>query len=75
MIFTLQLMMFGAMALAVVLLTALAIYWHAEARDWMRIALQELDAIKVRDAVLEREGHGAEGQKMGGAWNGNRSAD
>lgn len=72
---TLQLMLFAAMALAVVLLAALAIYWHAEARDWMRLALQEFDAIKARDAVLERQDNGAEGPKMGGAGNGNRSTD
>lgn len=72
---TLQLMLFAALALAVVLLAAVAIYWHAEAKDWMRIALQELDAIKARDAVLKREGNGVEGPKTGGACNGNRSTD
>lgn len=48
---TLQLMMLSAMALAVVLLAAVAIYWHAEARDWMRIACAVADEL-----VREREG-------------------
>lgn len=43
---TLQLMLFGALAFAVVLLAAVAIYWHAEARDWMRMALQAVDDMK-----------------------------
>ncbi|WP_298625735.1 hypothetical protein [uncultured Senegalimassilia sp.] len=72
---TFYLILLAALALSVVLLAAMAIYWHAEARDWMRIALQEFDAIKARDAILKREGNGAEGPKIGGACNGNRSAD
>lgn len=42
---TLQLMLFAALALAVVLLAAVAIYWHAEARDWMRIACAVVDEL------------------------------
>lgn len=70
---TFCLMLLAAIALSVVLLAALAIYWHAEAKDWMRIAFQAYDAIKARDAVMERECHGAGGQKhskIGGAGHG-----
>ena len=37
--FTFCLMLLAALALAVVLLAALAIYWHAEAKDWTQIAM------------------------------------
>lgn len=50
--FTFCLMLLAALALAVVLLAAVAIYWHAEARDWMRIALQAVDDMK--ELVLKR---------------------
>lgn len=49
---TFYLMLLAALALAVVLLAAMAIYWHAEARDWMRIALQAVDDMK--ELVLKR---------------------
>lgn len=49
---TFYLMLLAALALAVVLLAAVAIYWHAEARDWMRIALQAVDDMK--ELVLKR---------------------
>lgn len=51
---TLQLMLFAAMALAVVLLTAMAIYWHAEARDWTQIAMLAIDAVE--DLARDRNG-------------------
>lgn len=50
--FTFCLMLLAALALAVVLLAALAIYWHAEARDWAQIALQAVDDMK--ELVLKR---------------------
>lgn len=57
---TFCLMLLAALALSVVLLAALAIYWHAEAMDWMRIA---------RAICLNSE------KKTGGDAHGNRSAD
>ena len=57
---TFYLMLLAALALAVVLLAALAIYWHAEAMDWMRIA---------RAICLNSW------KKTGGDAHGNRSAD
>ncbi len=48
---TLQLMLLAALALSVVLLAAVAIYWHAEARDWMRTAIAVADEL-----VRERDG-------------------
>ena len=57
---TVYLMMIAALALTVVLLAALAIYWHAEAMDWMRIA---------RAICLNHD------KKTGGDAHGNRSAD
>ena len=44
---TFYLMLLAAIALAVVLLAALAIYWHAEARDWAQIAMLAIDAAEV----------------------------
>lgn len=43
---TVCLMLLAALALSVVLLAAVAIYWHAEAKDWMWIALQAVDDMK-----------------------------
>lgn len=43
---TLCLMLLAALALAVVLLAALAIYWHAEAMDWAQIAMLAIDVVK-----------------------------
>lgn len=57
---TFCLMLLAAIALSVVLLAALAIYWHAEAMGWMRIA---------RAICLNS------GKKTGGDAHGNRSAD
>lgn len=57
---TFYLILLAAIALSVVLLAALAIYWHAEAMDWMRIA---------RAICLNS------GKKTGGDAHGNRSAD
>lgn len=54
---TLQLMLFAAMALAVVLLAAVAIYWHAEARGlmhWLQIAMLTIDAVE--DLARDRDG-------------------
>lgn len=51
--FTFCLMLLAALALAVVLLAALAIYWHAEAMDWMRIACAVADELaRDRDGKL-----------------------
>ena len=44
--FTFCLMLLAAIALAVVLLAALAIYWHAEARGWAQIAMLAIDAVE-----------------------------
>lgn len=57
---TFYLTLLAAHALSVVLLAALAIYWHAEAMDWMRTAM----AICLNH-----------GNKTGGDAHGNRSAD
>ena len=43
-----------ALALSVVLLAALAIYWHAEARDWAQIAMLAIDAVE--DMARDRNG-------------------
>lgn len=43
---TFYLMLLAALVLAVVLLAALAIYWHAEARDWTQIAMLAIDAVE-----------------------------
>lgn len=43
---TFYLMLLAALALSVVLLAALAIYWHAEARDWAQIAMLAIDAVE-----------------------------
>lgn len=43
-----------ALALSVVLLAALAIYWHAEARDWAQIAMLAIDAVE--DLARDRNG-------------------
>ena len=43
-----------ALALSVVLLAALAIYWHAEARDWAQIAMLAIDAVE--DLERDRSG-------------------
>lgn len=51
---TLSLMLLASLALAVVLLAALAIYWHAEARDWMQIAMLTIDAVE--DLARDRDG-------------------
>lgn len=47
-------MLLAALALAVVLLAALAIYWHAEARDWTQIAMLAIDAVE--DLARDRNG-------------------
>ena len=52
--FTFCLMLLAAIALAVVLLAALAIYWHAEARDWAQIAMLAIDAVE--DIARDRSG-------------------
>lgn len=52
--FTFCLMLLAALALAVVLLAALAIYWHAEARDWAQIAMLAIDAVE--DIARDRNG-------------------
>lgn len=52
--FTFCLMLLAALALAVVLLAALAIYWHAEARDWAQIAMLAIDAVE--DLARDRNG-------------------
>lgn len=57
---TFYMMLLAVLALSVVLLAALAIYWHAEARDWMQTAM---------DICLNS------GKKTGGDAHGNRSAD
>lgn len=57
---TFYMMLLAAIALAVVLLAALAIYWYAEAMEWMRIA---------------RAIHLNPGKKTGDDAHGNRSAD
>lgn len=57
---TFYLILLAALALSVVLLAALAIYWHAEAMDWKRIA---------RAICLNS------GNRTGGDAHGNRSAD
>ena len=44
----------AALALSVVLLAALAIYWHAEARDWMQIAMLAIDVVE--DMARDRNG-------------------
>lgn len=52
--FTFCLMLLAALALAVVLLAALAIYWHAEARDWAQIAMLAIEAAE--DLARDRDG-------------------
>lgn len=52
--FTFCLMLLAALALSVVLLAALAIYWHAEARDWAQIAMLAIDAVE--DLERDRSG-------------------
>lgn len=52
--FTFCLMLLAALALSVVLLTAMAIYWHAEARDWAQIAMLAIDAVE--DLARDRDG-------------------
>lgn len=51
---TFYLMLLAALALSVVLLAALAIYWHAEARDWAQIAMLAIDAME--DLARDRDG-------------------
>jgi len=51
---TFCLMLLAALVLAVVLLAALAIYWHAEARDWAQIAMLAIDAVE--DLARDRDG-------------------
>lgn len=51
---TFYLMLLAAIALAVVLLAALAIYWHAEASDWAQIAMLAIDAVE--DMARDRNG-------------------
>lgn len=51
---TFYLMLLAALALSVVLLAALAIYWHAEARDWEQIAMLAIDAVE--DLARDRSG-------------------
>lgn len=51
---TFYLMLLAAIALAVVLLAALAIYWHAEARNWAQIAMLAIDAVE--DLARDRNG-------------------
>lgn len=57
---TFCLMLLAAIALAVVLLAALAIYWHAEAMDWIARAI----CLRINCV-----------NKTGGDAHGNRSAD
>lgn len=52
--FTFCLMLPAALVLAVVLLAALAIYWHAEAMDWAQIAMLAIDAVE--DMERDRNG-------------------
>lgn len=51
---TFYLMLLAALVLAVVLLAALAIYWHAEARDWTQIAMLAIYAVE--DMARDRSG-------------------
>lgn len=51
---TFYLMLLAALALSVVLLAALTIYWHAEARDWAQIAMLAIDAVE--DMARDRNG-------------------
>lgn len=55
--FTFCLMLLAAIALAVVLLAALAIYWHSKARalmHWLQIAMLTIDAVE--DLARDRDG-------------------
>ena len=52
--FTFCLMLLAALVLAVVLLAALAIYWHAEAGDCEQIAMLAIDAVE--DLERDRSG-------------------
>lgn len=55
--FTFCLMLLAAIALAVVLLAALAIYWHSKARalmHWLQIAMLTIDAAE--DLARDRDG-------------------
>lgn len=51
---TFQLMLLAVLALSVVLLAAVAIYWHAEARDWMQTAMLSIDSVD--EMARERNG-------------------
>lgn len=54
---TLCLMLLASLSLAVVLLAAAAIYWHAEARGlmhWLQIAMLTIDAVE--DLARDRDG-------------------